>query len=259
VTTQVVESFADLADLVRSRPPRLGPVRLVAVDGPSGAGKTRFAARLAAALEAAPLDAAALEAGGAAAHKAGPAPGSGAAGGGGAPRRVSVVHTDDLLDGWDDQFTFWARLEERVLGPLRAGRPAGYQRYLWHRRRFGGAPVTVPAAGVVIVEGVSAARAVIRPELTLSVFVSAPADLRWRRAMQRHVESPGAEAADRVALRAYLERWRAAEDRHFTEDSTAEAVDVLVDGAARPVVDMQEAARGPVDRYVRLIGRREES
>ena len=238
MSTRVVEAFADLADRVRSRPPRLGPVRLVAVDGPSGAGKTRFAARLAAALEVAEVS----------------RPGVAGASG-----RVPIVHTDDLLDGWDDQFSFWARLEEQVLAPLRAGRPARYQRYLWHRRCFGGAPVTVSPAGVVIVEGVSAARAVVRPELTLSVFVSAPADLRWRRAMERHVESPGAAAADRVALRAYLERWRAAEDRHFTEDSTAGAVDVLVDGAAQPLVDAQEAARGPVDRYVRLAGRHEES
>ncbi len=237
MTTHVVQTFADLAALVRSRPPRLGPVRLVAVDGPSGAGKTRFAARLAAALEAAPRGAAVVQA----------APLD-------ASERVSVVHTDDLLDGWDDQFSFWERLEEQVLAPLRAARPARYQRYLWHRRSFGGAPVTVSPTGVVIVEGVSAARAVIRPELTLSVFVSAPAALRWRRAMERHVESPGAEAADRVALRAYLERWRAAEDRHFIEDSTAEAVDVLVDGAAQPVVDVPEAVPDPADRYVRLTG-----
>ena len=48
------------------------------------------------------------------------------------------MHTDDLLDGWDDQLTFWDRLEEQVLEPLRHGRPGRYQRYLWHRRRFGG-------------------------------------------------------------------------------------------------------------------------
>jgi uridine kinase len=191
-------TVGSLAETIRARPPRLGPVRLVAVDGPSGAGKTSFAQRLAGAL-------------------------------GGAP----VVHTDDLLDGWEDQFSFWGRLEEQVLGPLRHGRPGRYQRYLWHRQRFGGVLVTVPVADVVIVEGVSAARAVIRPELTLAVFVTAPADLRWDRAMDRHVLTPGAVADDRIALRAYLERWRAAEDRHFVDDATAEHADLLVDGAAR--------------------------
>ena len=49
------------------------------------------------------------------------------------------MHTDDLLDGWDDQFTFWERLEEQVLrsrcgtaGPPRIGA------YLWDAGPFGG-------------------------------------------------------------------------------------------------------------------------
>jgi uridine kinase len=226
VTTPVVETFDDLAVRIWQLPPRLGPVRLVAVDGPSAAGKTSFAGRLAEALSAV------------------------------SSTRVPVVHTDDLLDGWDDQFTFWHRLDRQVLSPLRDGRPGRYQRYLWHRRRFGGAPVTVVPSGVVVLEGVSAARAVIRPELTLSVFVTAPARLRWDRALERHVDAPGAVAPDRVAARAYLERWRAAEDRHFAADSTADHADLLVDGAAR-VDDGPAAADRPVDRYVRSAGRRE--
>jgi uridine kinase len=207
-----VETFARLADRIRSAPPRLGPVRLVVIDGPSGAGKSRFAARLAGAL-------------------------------GGAP----VVHTDDLLDGWDDQLTFWDRLETQVLEPLRHGRSGRYQRYLWHRRRFGGVWITVEPAPVVLVEGVTAARSVIRPEASLSVFVTAPDGVRLRRATERHVESPGAEAPDRVAVRAYLERWRITEERHFAADSTAAHVDLVVDGAPQTEHD-------PDDWFVRLTG-----
>ena len=88
-----VERFADLAAEIGRRPARLGPVRFVAVDGPSGAGKTTFAGRLAGAL---------IRAG----------------------RRVEVVHTDDLLDGWEDQFTFWPRLACGVLEPLARGEVA---------------------------------------------------------------------------------------------------------------------------------------
>ena len=45
-------TFAGLAAYVLGLPARLGDVRLVAVDGPSGAGKTRFALRLAKRLDA---------------------------------------------------------------------------------------------------------------------------------------------------------------------------------------------------------------
>lgn|SRR5690349_3014503 len=195
----VAESFAALAERILERPPLLGPVRLVAIDGPSGAGKSWFAARL------------------------------------GKVADLPVVHTDDLLDGWDDQFSFWARLEEQVLGPLRHGRSATYRRYLWHRRAFGGNPVTLEPAAAVLLEGVTAARREIRPELSFSVFVAAPADLRWRRALAR-------DGSDDVAFRAYLERWRMNEDRHFAADATEAHVDLRVDGAAE----------GFDDRYERL-------
>jgi uridine kinase len=192
-----MESFTDLAAYVSKLPPRLGDVRLVAVDGPSGAGKTRFAVRLAKALDA------------------------------------PVVHTDDLLDGWADQFTFWNRLEEQVLGPLRRGRPATYRRYLWHRGEFGGPPVHVDPAPVVLIEGVSSARRRVRPELSLAVFVTAPPDLRLTRALAR-------DGDDSVAFRAYLERWRTAEDRHFAEDETVAHADLIVDGAGGVPLDDPE-------------------
>ena len=186
--------YAELAAEIRQMPPRFGRTRLIAVDGPSGAGKTTFALRLAKLLDA------------------------------------PVVHTDDLLDGWDDQFTFWDRLESRVLTPLRHGRTATYQRYQWHLGKFAGPPLIVDPAPAVLLEGVSAARREIRPELSLAVFVVAPPELRWRRALAR-------DGDDSVAFRAYLERWRAAEDRHFAEDGTAEAADLIVDGAATTADD----------------------
>jgi uridine kinase len=187
--TRTYVRFDELAVLIRSRPPRLGPVRLVAIDGPSGAGKTVFADRLGKRLDA------------------------------------PVVHTDDLLDGWGDQFTFWTRLEDKVLRPLRHGRTAEYQRYRWEQAGFGGEPVRIEPAGVVVMEGVSSARRVIRSELSLAVFVTAPPQLRWTRVLAR-------DGTADVAFPAYLERWRAAEDRHFAAERTAEYAEIGVDGAA---------------------------
>ncbi len=182
-------TYAEIAARIGATEPRLGATRLVAVDGPSGAGKSWFAGRLAKHLDA------------------------------------PIVHTDDLLDGWDDQFTFWSRLEELVLGPLAAGHDAVYQRYLWHRGRFGGSPVRIEPAPCVLLEGVSSARREIRSRSSFAVFLIAPADLRWRRAIER-------DGTDDVAFRAYLERWRAAEEVHFAGDGTRAAADLVVDGAA---------------------------
>jgi len=194
------ESFAELAARVRAAPPRLGPVRLVAIDGPSGAGKTWFANRLAR-------------------HLAAP-----------------VVHTDDLLDGWADQFTFWPRLEQQVLMPLYDGRAGTYARYDWQRQRFGAAPVTVKPANCVLLEGVSSSRQAVRTRLSFSVFVTAPADLRWKRAIER-------DGGDEVAFRAYLGRWRTAENQHFADDHTEESADLVVDGAAETSDDRYEPLR----------------
>ncbi|MET8121772.1 hypothetical protein [Micromonospora sp. NPDC005189] len=187
----VVEAYTGLARRVLAGPARLGRTRLVAVDGPSGAGKSRFAARLGDALATLP---------------------------GGRP---PVVHTDDLLDGWDDQLTFWPRLDEEVLAPLREGKPGAYRRYSWVRRCFLPRPVPVPVAPVLILEGVSAARAVVRPELTLAVFVTAPASLRLARAVAR----------DGSEILPELRRWHAGERAHFAADDTAARADLVVDGA----------------------------
>jgi hypothetical protein len=197
--TTRVERFADLAAHAMAAPARLGPVRLVAVDGPAGAGKTTFAGSLAAALRTFGAE-------------------------------VVEIHTDDLLDGWSDMLTFWPRFDRDVLEKLRRGQPGGYRRYDWHAARFA-EPVPVPVPHALVLEGVTSARAVIRPELTLSAFVTAPRELRRARALAR----------DGEVLRPHLLRWFADEEAHFAADRTAECVDLLVDGA--PGVPLDRAAQ----------------
>ena len=195
MTVAVVEAYAELARRVLAGPARLGRTRLVAVDGPSGAGKSRFAARLA--------DALAVLAGGG---------------------RPPVVHTDDLLDGWDDQLTFWARLEEQVLGPAAApAEPGAYRRYSWVRRGVP-APARCRCRSRRCWSWKGSARrgAAIRPELTLAVFVTAPAPLRLARA-----RGPGRAGRSLPELR----RWHAGERAHFAADGTAAHADLVVDGA----------------------------
>ncbi len=146
-----VQSFAALATHIVGLPPSCGPVRLVAVDGPGGAGKSTFAARLAAALGDAP-----------------------------------AIHTDDFA-AWDVPIEWFPRLREQVVEPLTAGRPGRYQRYDWVRRELAEWH-DVPPAPVIILEGVSAARREIAEQLAFAVWIETPADLRLVRGIERDGE-----------------------------------------------------------------------
>jgi uridine kinase len=148
------QRYADLGRRVLAEPARLGPVRLVAVDGHAGSGKTTFAGRLAAALRAAGVT-------------------------------VAEVHTDDLLDGWTDTVAFWPRLQEWVLAPLRRGMPGAYRRYDWHAGSFDNEWVPVPVPDVLVLDGVTSARTAIAANLTLAVWVGADRDRRLARWLAR--------------------------------------------------------------------------
>ena len=140
--------YAALAARLGELGPSCGAVRLVAVDGPSAAGKTTFTAALSAAL-------------------------------GGAP----VVHSDDFPVPWDgDPLAWWPPLTALVLEPLRAGRTGRFRRYDWRNGTYG-EEAEVPVAPVVVIEGVGAARA--EAPAAFRVWVEAPHDLCRRRAEER--------------------------------------------------------------------------
>lgn len=172
----------DLAAQLWSRRPRLGATRLVAVDGPGGAGKSTYAARLAEACDA------------------------------------QVVHTDDFAS-WDNPTDWWPRLEEQVLGPIAANQVARYQCYDWTQRRFAEWH-TVHPGGVLILEGVSSARAAVRDRLSLTVWVETPRHIRLERGLAR-------DGADSEKL---WQRWMTDEEDHFATDRTREHADAVVPG-----------------------------
>src|SRR3954447_20203083 len=135
-----IRTYAQLVDEIRTT---TNPVRLVGIDGCGGAGKTTFAQRLSAA----------------------------------ANDEWPVIHTDDFASH-DEPIEWWPRMLRQVVEPLLRGDAASYRPYDWVARRPGDATVTVPAAPVVIVEGVGATRAAGRDRLVLRIWVDAPRDLR---------------------------------------------------------------------------------
>jgi uridine kinase len=133
---------------VRARPATLGPNRLLCVDGPSGAGKTTLATRVAR-----------LE------------------------PDARVVHMDALYDGWDGLASVDEQLAT-LLTPLSQGRPGSYRRYDWYAGRYAGT-VEVEPSSLLVLEGVGSWSPVYAALVTLLVWVDAPAAERLARTVAR--------------------------------------------------------------------------
>ena len=132
--------------------PRCGSVRIVAIDGLSGSGKTSLAAAVAAALGA------------------------------------KVVSMDHLYPGWDGLAAGIDGLVEHVLAPLCRGEVAAYRIWDWHRDRWG-EQVEVPPADVVVVEGCGASVGPAGEYAALRVWLEAPVEQRKARALARDGET----------------------------------------------------------------------
>ncbi|WP_438489018.1 uridine kinase family protein [Streptomyces sp. S186] len=155
MTPALDPALASLAARLHTLPPSCGPVRLIAVDGHAGSGKSTFAGRLAEAL-------------------------------GGAP----VVHTDDLATH-EELFAWSDRFREQVLAPLSRGEPARYEVYDWVRREFGAAVELAPAP-VVLVEGVGTGRRALRPYAACLLWMELAREHSWERGQLR--DGPGLSA-----------------------------------------------------------------
>ncbi|QKW05447.1 hypothetical protein HUT18_02700 [Streptomyces sp. NA04227] len=186
-----------LAQELAALPPSCGPVRLVGVDGHAGSGKSTFTERLAVLCEGA-----------------------------------AVLHLDDLASH-QELFDWTARLREQVLLPLERGRSARYLPYDWDARRFGPAR-ELPAAPVVLIEGVGAGRAALRPWLARLLWLDLGREESWRRGMRR----------DGAVQASFWQGWTAAEERHFAEDPSRPFADVLVRQTSEGYV-LEPGPRGP--------------
>ena len=195
----------DAAEAVRLAHAIAGRARngfaLIAIDGPGGSGKTTLAAGVAEHLDS-------LE---------------------------QVVHGDDFYrpmpaparlllsphEGYDEYFD-WQRLRDQVLIPLASGAAARYERYDWLTGQLAAEePRLVPRSGVVIVEGVYAARPELAGYYDLTAWVDTPREECMRRLYQRgHDHGPGK----------WNERWRAAEDHYIAATRPVTRLDLTVRG-----------------------------
>jgi uridine kinase len=178
---------ARVLEIAWSRPPRIGGGRLVCIDGPAGSGKSTLAEALGAAVPA------------------------------------TVVHLDDLLDGWEGGLpTVVEALVADVLRPLAAGSPAAYHRYDWHAGRFA-EWVPVPPGDLLVVEGVASGSAAAAAYASALVWMEAPHDERLARGLAR----------DGDAFAPHWSAWARREAEHFAREGTRARADVVVDTGTR--------------------------
>jgi uridine kinase len=144
--TSTVEAIIERAR--QAHRPAGMPTRVIALDGPGGAGKTTLAGHLSAALGDAP-----------------------------------VVHTDEFATP-DDPREWWQRLLADVLCPLSHGHASRFRPYDWVAGRLTRWRVIEPGAFLVL-EGVSASREAFRPFLSLTVWVRTAREERLRRGLAR--------------------------------------------------------------------------
>ena len=168
---------------VRARLAGLAGTRWVGIDGKGAAGKTTLAAAVAAVL----------------------------------PDAV-VVHVDDFarpsVETWERD-----RFVAQVLVPLRAGRPARYERWDWASDASAGrseVPVGVP----VVVEGVSSTDERLGVPWDVTLWVDVPVEVRLARALARDGEAMQEQ---------WVERWMPAEDAYEAAQRPQERVDAVVE------------------------------
>ena len=163
--------FQELVERIKQKKaPRGMPTRIVAVDGPGGAGKSTLAERLAMELEA------------------------------------EIVHTDDFAS-WDDPVNWWPRLLAEVLEPLSRGKTARFRSTNWDGGPEGSREVA--PSEFLILEGVTASRDAFRRFLTYAIWIETPRRLRLGRGIERDGEASRAQWIEWMAAEdAYMERER---------------------------------------------------
>jgi ABC-type dipeptide/oligopeptide/nickel transport system ATPase component len=166
--------------------PRLGAVRVLAIDGPSGSGKSVLARRVVGELRAAGV-------------------------------RAGLVATDDFAT-WDEPVAWWPRLVSGVLVPLADGRAGEYRAVEWvNGMPAPGSRIVVEVPEVLVLEGVSSGRRSVRALLNRLVWVEHPDPvMRLERAVSR----------DGEPCREPLRAWQRFENGWFAVDGTRAVADV---------------------------------
>ena len=176
--------YDELVETIQSRLPACGSTTVVAVDGPSGSGKSDLADRLARRL--------------------------------GSP----ILRVDELVPGWHGLAAMPPVVARELLEPLAAGEVATVRRWNWVDDRPGELLDVLPSPFLVL-DGCGSGSRVIRPYLSLLLWVDAPEEIRRARAMAR----------DGEVYAPWWDVWAAQERELFAAEQTKAAADLWLRSA----------------------------
>lgn len=173
--------------------PRGMPVKIVAIDGHGGAGKTYLASKLSQILDA------------------------------------EILHTDDFAS-YDNPLDWWPRMIEEALEPIRQGAESlSYERSSWYKNHDPKPVENQNVTKVIILEGVSASRKEFRPYLTYSIWVEAPKDVYLERGIERDL-ADGIKSKEQ--LEADWKQWHSYEEDYIKRDNPQQYANSVVSGTS---------------------------
>ena len=146
-------SLSAIIESIYSGDRRNNHFRIIAIDGPAGAGKSTLATRIQNGVD---------------------------------NSKVAVVHMDDLYAGWENALTstLTRTLENNIAAPAFEGKAFEYRKYDWIHNRFGEyRRIDVP--DLLILEGVGAGQKVIRKYLDQLIWIDIEPEIGLARVLQR--------------------------------------------------------------------------
>ena len=167
-----------------------GETKIVTIDGPAGSGKTTLAKEIALELAKSKVN-------------------------------VSVIHLDELYEGWDDALgqKLYERIDAWILAPLRNGLGPRHLKYDWHVNKYT-TWSELPVTPIVIIEGVGSGHTSLREQVSQAIWVEADDHIL----LDRVVERDGEVVRDEMLI------WKARERAYFELHEVKNAAQIHLRG-----------------------------